>query len=91
MKLMPSCREVRDHLTEYHEGALPFWARFTLRCHLLLCTACAGFDHGLRALPAMAKRLLAHCHEPAPPEAVKALDGALRRIGADRGLPPAGA
>jgi hypothetical protein len=89
MKLMPSCREVRDHLTEYHEGALPFWDRAALRFHLLLCTACAGFDQGLRALPAMAKRLLAHGLEAAPPEALKALDGALRRISADR-HPPAG-
>jgi len=80
MKLMPSCREVREHLTEYAEGALPLKDRLALRFHLWLCAACNGFFHGLMALPVLARTLLAHAGEAPPPEALKALTGALQRF-----------
>jgi anti-sigma factor ChrR (cupin superfamily) len=81
MKLIPSCREVREHLTEYAEGALPLRERLALRLHLLLCDACRAFHHGFQALPGIARSLLAHREESLPPEAARALEGALRRIG----------
>jgi anti-sigma factor ChrR (cupin superfamily) len=80
VKLIPSCREVREHLTEYAEGALPLRERLALRLHLLLCEACRAFNQGFQALPGIARFLLAHREEPLPPEAVRALEGALRRI-----------
>jgi hypothetical protein len=85
VNLLPSCREVREHLTDYSEGALPLRERVALRLHLLLCGACADFFRGLKALPGMAKTLLAHQPEPPPPAAFKALEGALRQI---RARPP---
>jgi hypothetical protein len=47
--------------------------------HLLLCSACAAFYRGLRALPGVA-RLLLSPEDPPPAEASRALQDALRRI-----------
>ena len=77
MKLLPSCREVREHLTEYAEGAMPWRERLALRFHLLICAACNSFYQGLKALPGLAKRLLAQGEEPAPAEAIDAMNKAL--------------
>lgn len=82
MKLMPSCREVREHLTEYAEGALPWRERLALRLHLLLCGACHAFFRSLSGLPGLARRLLVRTEEePAPVEAIQALEHVLRRLG----------
>jgi anti-sigma factor ChrR (cupin superfamily) len=59
MSFLPSCREVQTELTEYAEGALPFPRRFGIWLHLVVCHVCAGFLRGLRALPGLAKGLLA--------------------------------
>lgn len=59
MSFLPSCREVQTELTEYAEGALPFSRRFGIWMHLILCRVCAGFLRGIRALPGLAKVLLA--------------------------------
>jgi predicted anti-sigma-YlaC factor YlaD len=79
MKLLPSCREVRDHLTEYAEGTLTRRERASLWLHLLLCTACFAFYQGLRRLPGVARALLGAQGAP-PEEAAEALRAALRRI-----------
>jgi anti-sigma factor ChrR (cupin superfamily) len=79
MKLMLSCREARERLTEYSEGALPFRERVPLWLHLLICTACAAFYRGLRAVPGVARFLLAP-EDPAPDEAARALASALRHL-----------
>ena len=83
MKLLPSCREVRERLTDYSEGSLGFRERASVRLHLLLCAACNAFYRGLRALPGVARFLLGP-EQPPPPEAGRALEGALRRIGGRR-------
>jgi len=80
MKLMPSCREVREHLTDLSEGSLRPRERASMWMHLLLCSACLAFYRGLRALPGVA-RLLLPPEAPPPAEAVRALQGALGRIG----------
>lgn len=80
MKLLPSCQDVRDYLTEYAEGALPLRECWALRFHLLRCSACRTCQRGLLALPGLAKSLLAHGPAPAPPEATRALAAAMRRI-----------
>ena len=87
MKLMPSCREVRERLTEYSEGALPLRERLALRFHLLLCAACNRFYQALKALPGVARLLLAAQTLPPPPEAQAALEAALRRIKARQEQP----
>ena len=83
MKLLPSCREVRERLTDYTEGTLTFRERLSLRFHLLICSACTAFYRGLRALPGVARFLLPP-EQPPPAEAAQALEGALRRIGCHR-------
>jgi anti-sigma factor ChrR (cupin superfamily) len=80
MKNFPSCREVRERLTDYAEGSLSFRERAALRFHLLICTACNAFFQGLRRLPGVARHLLAP-EQPPPAEAGEALAGALRRLG----------
>ena len=79
MKLLPSCREVRERLTDYTEGTLSFRERVSLRMHLLICSACNAFYRGLRALPGVARRLSGP-EQPPPPEAARALAEALRHL-----------
>ena len=79
MKLLPTCREVRDRLTEYSEGSLSLRERAGMWLHLLICSACNAFYQGLRALPGVARFLLSP-KQPPPAEAAQALEGALRRI-----------
>jgi anti-sigma factor ChrR (cupin superfamily) len=78
MTLLPTCREVRERLTEYAEGALTRRERLGLWLHLLVCPACAAFRRGLLALPRLAKDLLGP--GAAAPEAGTALREALRRL-----------
>jgi hypothetical protein len=79
VKLMPTCREVQTLATEYREGSLPFAQRLGIAIHLALCWACRAFLRGLEALPGLGKRALKPEPE-APPEALDALAGALRKI-----------
>jgi anti-sigma factor ChrR (cupin superfamily) len=83
MKLLPSCREVRERLTDYAEGSLTFRESASMWVHLLLCVACAAFYSGLRRLPGVS-RLLLGPEQPPPDEAAQALAGALRRLGGHR-------
>ena len=48
MRNFPSCREVRERLTDYTEGSLSLRERIALRFHLLICGACNAFFQGLR-------------------------------------------
>jgi len=80
MTLIPSCRDVQTHLTEYAEGALPFQRRVGIWVHLLLCRVCAGFFRGLKALPGFAKASLA-----VPSEAPEAAAAVLARVQAALG------
>lgn len=83
MRLLLNCREVRERLTDYAEGALTRRERAAVWFHLLVCSACDAFYRGLRALPRLAKGLLGP-EGPPPPEAAEALRGALRRLGEHR-------
>jgi len=80
MRNFPSCREVRERLTDYTEGSLSLRERIALRFHLLICGACNAFFQGLRQVPGVA-RLLLKPEDPAPAEAAEALAGALRKLG----------
>ena len=79
MKLLPSCRETRERLTEYSEGALPVRERVLLWMHLQMCSACSAFYRGLRAVPGVARFLLTP-EEPPSAEGAEALSAAMRRI-----------
>ena len=79
MKLLPSCREARERLTDYAEGGLSPRERVSLWFHLLICSACNAFYLGLRALPGVARQLSGP-EEPPAPEAGRALEEALRRL-----------
>jgi predicted anti-sigma-YlaC factor YlaD len=79
MKLLPSCREARERLTDYAEGSLAPRERAALWYHLLICSACNAFYRGLRALPGVARRLSGP-EQPPPPEAARALAEALRHL-----------
>jgi hypothetical protein len=83
MKIFPSCREVRERLTDYTEGTLSFRERLSLRFHLLICAACNAFFLGLRQVPWVARYLLPPGEPPAD-EAGQALAGALRHRGEHR-------
>ncbi len=65
MKLLPTCQEVQEHLTDLDEGALPLPRVLAYRFHLLICKACQATYRGLRALPILGKALLSE-HEPLP-------------------------
>jgi hypothetical protein len=80
MNNFPSCREVRERLTDYTEGRLTLRERAALRFHLLICVACNAFYQGLLKLPGVARHLLAP-EDPPPSEADAALAGALRHLG----------
>ncbi len=79
MNLMPSCKEVRENLTEYMEGKLPLSRRLGIRIHLMLCKVCDGLLHALEALPKFAKKILSTPAE-APPEARETYDRVLKNL-----------
>lgn len=83
MTLMPSCKEVRENLTEYLDGNLPVHKRMGIRLHLMMCKACGGLITALRALPKFAKEALRPPADP-PLEAKEALRSVLERIKADK-------
>ena len=78
MSLLPTCKELRENLTEYEEGMLPWHRRAAFALHLLMCESCRGFRAGLRALGGVFRRCLAPSE---PPEAAKkALEAAMKAI-----------
>lgn len=79
MNFMPSCEEVRENLTEYMEGKLPIHKRMGIRLHLLMCAACDGLLHALKALPKFSKGILAPPPE-APQEARAVFLDTLKRL-----------
>lgn len=79
MLLMPSCKEVRDNLTEYMEGKLPIHKRMGIRLHLMMCKMCDGLRQALLALPKAAKEILAPPQE-APQEATETLYRVLKNL-----------
>lgn len=83
MTFLPSCRETRERLTDYTEGALSVRERALLRMHLLICSACTAFFRGLLAVPRVARFLLP-AEAPPSREGTEALSAVLRRISRHR-------
>ena len=79
MLMMPSCPEVRDNLTEYLEGTLPFRKRMGIRLHLMMCRACNALRNVLLSLPSLSKQALEAPAKPAP-EAKDAFAMAMAKI-----------
>lgn len=83
MLFIPSCPQVRDNMTEYLEGTLPFHTRMGIRLHLMMCRACNALRNVLMALPSLSKQALEAPASPAP-EAQDAFAAAMAKIKATR-------
>ena len=46
---MLNCRQVTDRASDYLDEALPFWERFQMQLHLVLCHHCRRYLRQLRA------------------------------------------
>ena len=84
MMLMPSCQEVRENLTEFMEGTLPFRKRVGIHLHLMMCRMCDELRKALAALPGLAKQALGPPSK-APAEAQDVLGHVLSQL---KGPPP---
>ena len=58
MKLMPSCKEVSELLSQGQDRPLTGWEKFGTRLHLLLCEGCRQFSHHLDILRASIRRYI---------------------------------
>lgn len=58
MKLLPTCQEVQERLTDYDEGTLPMHQALGYWLHLFICRACQATYRGLKAIPVLGKALL---------------------------------
>jgi hypothetical protein len=43
MSLMPSCKDITEHASDYLDRNLPWWKRTGYRMHLLMCTHCQRY------------------------------------------------
>lgn len=48
MMMMPSCKHVTEHASDYLDGVGGSFERVMLRVHLLLCKHCRRFIHQFR-------------------------------------------
>jgi len=58
MKLMPSCKEVSELLSQGQDRPLTAAERFGTRLHLLLCVGCRQFSQHLAILRAAVRRYI---------------------------------
>ncbi|HET7595382.1 MAG TPA: zf-HC2 domain-containing protein [Burkholderiales bacterium] len=58
MRLMPSCREVSELLSQAQDRPLTLREKFALHVHLPLCEACRNFRAQLGVLRAAMRRYL---------------------------------
>jgi hypothetical protein len=90
MKLMPTCQEVNDHLTDLDEGVLPIHRVIAYRVHLLICKSCQAAFRGLKALPFLGKTLLCE-QEPLPKDCTeRIMTRLMRRLKEDHHAHPHG-
>jgi len=57
MKIMPSCRDITEHASDYLDHALSPWHRAGFRLHLLMCLYCRRHIKQLRLTVATVGRL----------------------------------
>ena len=43
MSLIPSCKDITEHASDYLDRNLPWWKRTGYRMHLLMCTHCQRY------------------------------------------------
>ena len=89
MSLLPSCRDLSSHLTDYLEGRMSPASALGFRLHLIICPPCQAFADSLKGLPGFLKTALGPCSQQASSAVAKAaLDGALARLGEPRQVRP---
>jgi hypothetical protein len=58
MKLMPTCKEVSELLSQGQDRPLTGWEKFGTRFHLLLCEGCRRFSDHLDILRTTIRRYI---------------------------------
>jgi len=43
MSLMPSCKDVTEHASDYLDSNMPFMKRMKYRLHLFICDSCSRY------------------------------------------------
>ena len=64
MSLMPSCKDVTKHSSDYLDRQLPWWKRIGYWLHLLMCVHCRRYIDQLK----LTITTLGQTQEAAPPE-----------------------
>ena len=64
MSLMPSCKDITKHSSDYLDNQLPWWKRPGYRMHLMMCVSCQRYLDQLKLTIAT----LSHTKEATPPE-----------------------
>jgi hypothetical protein len=59
----PKCVEVTRLLSESMDRPLPWWTRFKLRLHFLMCTYCKRYGEHLRVIRKAGHLFCEHSHE----------------------------
>jgi hypothetical protein len=74
-----SCRHTSHSITDYREGALPFWQALRMRFHLAVCPGCSEFARQLDLTKAATAQVAPEA--PSPGEREKLLEEFRRRKG----------
>jgi anti-sigma factor ChrR (cupin superfamily) len=63
MSLMPSCKHITEHSSDYVDRNLPWWTHINHRLHLMLCQHCRRYLAQMKLTVATLK----HTQEATPP------------------------
>lgn len=48
MSLMPSCKDITEHSSDYLDRHMPWWQRANYRLHLMICVHCRRYVRQLK-------------------------------------------
>lgn len=69
MKLMISCKEAAEMMSEAQDQSLPFMRRMALKFHLSMCYGCRRYKKQLQIIRDLARGYLTGIERTKPPEA----------------------